>query len=413
MELSRILLVLTTSASLSAVASAGDVLEVGPIRPFSDIASAVAVASSGDVILVDEGLYSGDLDLTFGVTIVGRDGTPVIDGHIDIGPLAGNQAVVLSDLRIQATEVRFTFGAFEPIVEVDRCRGSVRLQDTVLLGSLPTVSASRTPFSCTNSNDVVATGCTFFGGNASGGFAVNPGGDGLVVGAFATVELDDCRVFGGEGSFGFNGGDGGHGVRVRADGVLLGYDSAFRGGDGGSGVDFFAGGGGNGLLLLANGSARLQGGGARGGLGGTADFGQPGSDGGAFGGPGEFSEVAEPTRTLRAPTVVRASDPGWSLTAGQHEPGETSELLLGFVSAPRFFDSIVRDLRVDLGTPDVLRLDPQSPDAMGEATRSFGPTVPPIGQDAVLVWSQSIVVAPDGSLRLTASRATIVLAAGF
>ncbi|MEM6570374.1 MAG: hypothetical protein AAF957_18330 [Planctomycetota bacterium] len=406
-------LVLLVATSFPALA--GEVLEVGPGRPFPTIGDALSIAARDDIVLVDPGAYVEDLDVRQGVTIAGRGGVATIDGFVSIASIPGNEAVVLLSMRLRP-ETLVDEPPSTPVLTITDCRGAVRLRSTVVEEApfaSPFPSDGRDGLRVVRSANVVASDSTIVGstGRPAGLFGILSGGEGLVVGQDASVELADTVVLGGAGSTSECGGAGGRGALVRVDGRLLAYGGSIRGGEGGAAFGLIAGDGGPGLDT--RGEAVLQGVLVRGGRGGTSTFGFPGTSGPDRTGAGVVVDLDGEPRRLDVPAVVRGSDPGWSAVTDGLEPGETAALLVGFRSGPRYAPALERPLRVLLGVPGVVSFDPVQADATGRTVLDFGPTVPPVGEDGVLFWSQSLCRTSTGAMRWSSSRATLLLDAAF
>lgn len=406
-SLSLLCLALNSPAAL-----AGDVLEVGPGRPLSSIQQAIDLAAPGDLLLVDSGTYAEDLVIDVGVAITGRTSSLTIDGHVDIGPLPGDQAVVLYRLNLTPDPDSPTGGGLREAVHIENCRGAVRFNDVTVITPAPTAGGSAPGIVCARANNVVFDDCSIQGGLGNGlAFNLVSGGTGLRIEAGAVVEVDGCSISGGEGSSGFNGGNGAPAARVATGGRFFASRSTITGGAGGRALDFFGGDGAPGLVTLGGSSTELQDMDITGGFGGTADFGFPGDDGAPILDLGPVVQLPGSPRFISIPGLQRVPAGAWGMVCGGLEPSETAQIWFSERSAPRFLTPFEKPLRIFLDDPATFQLPPIAANNAGLVGLSFTNTTDPTGdEDVQVLWTQALCVEADGTTRLSTSRATIFLA---
>lgn len=119
-------------AALMADLTAGNVLRVGPGRPYASIAAAIAAAQDGDLIAVDPGVYPEFTLDGKGVTIVSAGGAPIVlqaapgSPAVRIRNLTATQQVSVSDLAIAYAD------GSAPALDLSACAGTVRIRNVVI-----------------------------------------------------------------------------------------------------------------------------------------------------------------------------------------------------------------------------------------------------------------------------------------
>ncbi|MCZ6598493.1 MAG: hypothetical protein O7B99_12695 [Planctomycetota bacterium] len=286
----------------------------GPSVDFTDIQPAVDAAADGDTILVRDGVYSGFVFFSKGLSVVGELGASVViqDGQIGIHNLAPDQTVLLQNLEVQGWLPPGSPTA-APALALTNDEGPVRVEDsrflpqtTALPGPSPTpLGGGASTFNC---DSVTFERCELVAGTFALGDSL--GRDGLSV-TQSEVYLYDCDVTGGPGLAGpchpmcFPSLTGGDGASVTL-GFLFASGTTFTGGPGLSGCGQ-GGNGGNGVYsdsevwFLDSFAAAATGGPAGSGC-------APGADGSLTAGPGPFNVLPGEARHLSITSPVTGGD---------------------------------------------------------------------------------------------------------
>ncbi|MEM9382690.1 MAG: hypothetical protein AAGB93_22240 [Planctomycetota bacterium] len=409
----------------------GDVLRAGPTRSVTSIAAAVAAVGQGDVVLVDPATYVEDVLVTEGVAVVVDGGSATLEGRLTVTGIPPGQQVLIAGLDVAPPQGAATCRP-DPAATITTCRGAVHFQDCRITGPLgfgfcPGPGNGATgdgghAVSVDSAFDLVLQDCALVGGIGAFGQAglFSPpggtGGDGLRIAGDSQVTLSSSTSTGGVGGFSSAGGFGGTGVLLGAAvpgdaSTLFAFGSTIRGGEGGGTLDLFQGSGGPGLVAASlEAIARLQDTDLFGGQVGSGGF-IPGSPGLPFvGSTGPVFLVGTPC-TLVAPNRVEDGQ-SWEIRAESVGAGGEASLLVAFQAAFRFAPAFERPLLVRWPAPGALRYDAVAADATGSVAYAFGPTPPPTGEDALIVWLQMICVDASGGTRFSEARAVVLLGAG-
>ena len=127
----RSIVTLLGFACLGALASAGDVLRVGPGQTFAQIGPAVASAASGDLILVTPGTYAPFVVAGKGLAIAGDGGTFVVNQTPGVAEIVVRNVPLGQDVTILSAQIDF-LDAGAPAVRVEDNAGSVRFSGLVV-----------------------------------------------------------------------------------------------------------------------------------------------------------------------------------------------------------------------------------------------------------------------------------------
>lgn len=416
--LATVSILLAATPAPAAAPIPGDVLRVGALQPFASIQDAVTAADPGDVIVVDSGLYFEDVAVRETIAIVAGNGSVVIAGHLEVTGLAGDGALLVSNVTVRPTNSAPTAGGCEvmPAVTIRNCRAGVRFQGGGIEGADGngdcgmTEGPGGTALDIERAFDVSLSGTLVRGGvgePSSAPFASGAGGLGVRVGAFATLEVDGGQVAGGQGLSGLgSGATGGRAVRVEANGRALFFNTSLQGGRGGNAVGGPGGNGGDALTTLAGGFAQTQAAGLMGGTGGGGSAGT-GSQGAMVSGAGNVVAMpGEPVR-LDIPTVTLAASPGAGFINGL-EPGDDFNTIVSEASGWRYAPSLVRPVHVLLGSPTTDVQPTMTAGPFGSALIPLpGQTLAP-GEAARVVWLQATATIAAGT-RFTNVRGYVLM----
>lgn len=416
---------LLTSSTGLAAPLASDVLRVGPARPFTTISAAVATAVSGDVLLVDGGDYAEDLIVGVGVAIVADGGTAALLGRLQVVSIQEGEQLLLAGLSIAPPQGAAACQP-EPVAQVAACRGTVHFQDCLIAAPTGLGFCSGGPGTEGNGANalrvelafnVVLQDCVLQGGRggtASAGLFSPPGGRGgiaLDLAANSSVTLSSSSANGGVGGFSTSGGLGGRGVEVGPDSTLFAHGSIIAGGDGGDTFDLFEGTGGDGLFSAStSSSSRLQDTPVSGGAAGRNGF-IPGEPGEAFSGVLSSKFLSGTPCRVSSPSLVQDGEP-WQIQFDNVGVDGEGSFLFGQRPAFRFSPVFERPLHVRWPAPDAVLFDPIAAGSSGQILLPFGPSPPPVGSDALIVWTQMICTDLNGVPRLSESRAIVLIGPG-
>ncbi|MDZ4773623.1 MAG: hypothetical protein SGI72_10860 [Planctomycetota bacterium] len=334
----------------------------GPGVDFNSISAGMSIAASGDVFIVRAGNYGG-FTLATSAVVLGETGAFVVgDIHIANNAPLGHAALV--GLTVQA-------------VYVDASSGGVLLEDVVArpgayaLGQVALVtiqSASDVRLRnvdvdgidrgiaglAITSSRVEVAGCRFVGGGGRSHHVVNfsaapeKGGDGIVVNSGSDLHVSRTDARGGSGGnlpavnvcgclIAANGGSG---IRVGASAnmLLTGTSASLvKGGTAGLGFDCpYDGLPGNGIVIHANGAARLSGIAVAGEAPRSACGGSPVL---SIIGPHNIPSPADPTLSVSGP-LTPGSLATYMVTG---QPGATAKLDFGRVLAIADVAFVVED----------------------------------------------------------------------
>jgi hypothetical protein len=416
---------LTPSSSLAAPLPS-DVLRVGPTQAFTTISAAVAEAASGDVLLVDAGDYAEDLIVGIGVAIVADGGPAALLGRLQVVGIPESEQLLIAGLNVTPPQGAAVCEP-EPAAQVAASRGTVHFQDCSIVGPLGfggcpggvgTEGNGGHALRVELAFNVVLQDCVLQGGRggtASAGLFSPPGGrggTGLDLAASSSVTLSSSSANGGVGGFSTSGGLGGRGVDIGPDSTLFAHGSIIAGGDGGDTFDLFEGTGGDGLFSAStSSSSRLQDTPVSGGAAGRNGF-IPGEPGEAFSGVLSSTFLSGTPCRVSTPSLVQDGEP-WQIQFDNVGVDGEGSFLFGQRPAFRFSPVFERPLHVRWPAPDAVRFDPIAAGSSGQILLPFGPSPPPVGSDALIVWTQMICTDVNGVPRLSESRAIVLIGPGI
>ncbi|MEM9381607.1 MAG: hypothetical protein AAGB93_16750 [Planctomycetota bacterium] len=408
----RGLLVSSAASVLFSSAVASDVIRVGPTRPVATIAEGILLADADTVLLVDPAVYVEDVTISEGIALV-ADGNARVVGELRIDGVGPNRTVLFTGITFE-----LPFAACTPPVTVraTSCRAPIHFQDCEILGADAAGCLSSSPAARFESCfDVVFDACSIAGddGDTAGAFAQSQSGGGAIVARDTAITISDCSLVGGRGRFGFFSGDGGVGLALQGTSRTFLHGGSIVGGDAGDSFDIQAGNGGAGVLVGDAASVFVQRTSIEGGLGGT---GSAVVIGGEDADPIEgnlagVSEDPDAPRGLAADTLVPSLLP-WSFRITELDPGESVEVIVARGTGFRPIPALERPLLVRFPAPGAVLFPPSTTEPGGSILFPQGPTPPPNGDDALVVWLQALCTDSSGARRLSAARVVVILADG-
>ncbi len=350
------------------------VVDPGGGGDFTDLQAAIDSAQDGDVIVVRGGQYPQITIHDRSLSILASLGTTPIVHGIRIQNLAAGRAVLSRGLESVAT------GGGNNALYVLQCEGTVRVEDCTLTSDAPAFEAFA-------STDTMLVGCTL---RTLGPASTAYGAGARLRGSRAA--LYHCDVEGAVGPGGFyQGNPGAPGASLENESFLYLGDTLVRGGQGGDGFDFGAlgGDGGPGLWVDASSVAHALASEIAGGFPGYGGFGNEGSYGPDWAGPGVLTRVAGFVPRLE---IAGCAEPGTSFPLTVFGPADASVRLHVSTRGSFGFDLAHADGAFAVGPP---ALRPARVLGTGEAR--LGPLrldSPELGVLGDLIFERRIDVAP-------------------